>query len=81
MLHVGICAGGAWQPASLPRPTQRCDPSAGSSAGMAGAAPAAPQNQDPPIYNLSSANFGLDNWVHFSRHQQRIVRTANSAVS
>jgi hypothetical protein len=32
---------------------------------MAGAASAAHRNQDPPIYNLSSPNFGLDNGVHF----------------
>ena len=33
MPHVGICAGGAGQLASLPRPTQGCDPSADSVAG------------------------------------------------
>jgi len=34
MLHVGICAGGAGQPASLPRPLRRRNPSADSGAGI-----------------------------------------------
>jgi hypothetical protein len=30
------------------------------------------RNQDPPIYNLSSPNFGLDNGVHFSEFRENL---------
>src|SRR5688572_21694729 len=54
------------------RATQRCDPSAGSSAGMAGAVSAAPQHRtaDSDVSLLRAKN-GLDNRVHF-RHRKML---------
>jgi len=52
--------------------TQSCDPSADSSAGMAGAAPVAPNKIRPAVHNLLDAKNGLDNGVHF--HRQRFLK-------
>jgi hypothetical protein len=51
---------------SFKNTSQECDSSAGSSAGMAGAASAAPDlKSDPPIHNLLRLRNGLDNGGHF----------------